>query len=128
MGGRGEPRDELGAHAVARALVCRRGIGEAVADHVLAGGERGLDDPLDVIGARREHEERLEDRRHRLGEERLAQPLGEIGAAGLARHDHVRALRAHRIGDELDMARLAGAVDAFQREEFHLCGRRPPSW
>ena len=82
-----------------------------------------------MVRARRKHEERLEDRRHRLGEDRLAQPLGEIRAARLARDDDVRRLGADRIGNEFDVRRLAGAVDALEGDELHLpAGRRPPSW
>ena len=125
MGGLGEARDELAAHALAGALIGDGGVGEAVADDEVASGERGLDDARHVVGARREHEQRLEDRRHRLGEDRLPQALGELRAAGLARHDDVRALRAHRVGDEFDVGRFAGAVDAFQRQELH---RPPRSW
>ena len=72
-----------------------------------------------MIRPRREHEQRLDDRRHRLAKDGLAQPLGEIRAARLAGDDHVHALGAYGVGDELDVARLACAVDALQRDKPH---------
>src|SRR3954465_1866283 len=71
-----ETPDQVRAHAFARALVGRSRVGESIEDDVMAGLYRRLDDLRDVVGARGEDEERLHQRRHRLAEDGLAQPLG----------------------------------------------------
>jgi hypothetical protein len=81
--------------------------------------------------ARGEDEQRFGERLHRFLEDRLAQPLREVGAARLARDDGMAAGGGrHGIGDELQVRRLARTVDAFEGDElrlrFHLTGRR--SW
>jgi hypothetical protein len=68
---------------------------------------------------------------HRLLEDRLAQVLGEIGAAGLAGDDRAPAgSGGDRVRDELQVGRLARAVDTLQGDESprraHFGGRR--SW
>src|SRR5436190_6297433 len=115
----GQLRDQLAADAVAGPLVGDGRIGEAIANDDRSRLERRADDTRDVVGAGGKHEQRFEHWRHALAENHFAKLLGEIGAAGFARDDDVRSLCAYGVGDELDVARLACAVDALQRDKPH---------
>src|SRR5467141_1011389 len=90
----GEPLDQLQGNALARALVGGGRIREAVTDHPVARAQRRLDDTGYVIGARGEQQQRLGERLHRMLQDGLAQLLGEIRAAWLARHDYMLSPRA----------------------------------
>ena len=127
MGGLGEPLDEVGGHPFARALVGRGGVAEAVTHDGSAAFERRADHAIDMIGARGEDEQGLEQRAHGLGKDRLAQAFREIGPSGLARDDDVLgAAGTHGIGDELDMGRLSRAVHTFKSDELAARAQRPP--
>ena len=95
------------AHAVAGALVGVGRVGEAVADHPAARVERRRDDAARRGRARAAKMSSVSAiGSMRLLEDRLAQLLGELGAAGLARDDR-RArpdAAATRVGDELRRA------------------------
>src|SRR5216683_3037729 len=84
------------------------------------------DDAGYMIGARGEQQQRLGERLHWMLQDRFAQLLGEIRAAWLARHDYMVSPRAERIGDELDVSRLARAVDSLQGDELAAHAHRPP--
>src|SRR5207302_8007125 len=124
----GEARDQLQGNALARALVGGGGIREAVADHPVARVQRRHDDADYMIGARGKQQQRLRERLHRLLQDRFAQLLGEIRAAWLARHDDMVSPRAERIRNELDVGRLARAVDSLQGDELAAHAHRPPRW
>src|SRR5206468_4563555 len=49
--------------------------------------------------------------------QQLTDPLAELGAAGLAGGDHLAPFAGKRLGQELGLGRLAGAVEAFERHE-----------
>ncbi len=122
----GEPLDQLQGNALARALVGGGGIREAVTDHPVARVQRRQDDASYMIGARGEQQQRLGERLHRMLQDRFAQLLGEIRAAWLARHDDMVSPRAERIRNELDVRRLARAVDSLQGDELAAHAHRPP--
>ena len=131
MRSRAQPLDELERHALACALVGVGRVEEPVAHHPASRIERGNDHPAHVVRTRREDEQRLGHGVERLLEDRPAQVLGQFGAAGLAGDDRMPAgSGGHGIRDELQVRRLARAVDAFQGNESppraHFGGRR--SW
>ena len=73
---------------------------------------------LDVLAARREHQQRLAVVGHRLVQQQLAQRFAERRAAGLAGRDHAHARAPRRAAaSQRDVRALAGAVDAFERDE-----------
>ena len=118
-------------HALARALVGERGVGEAVADHA-AGRPRAPGWMTRATWSAR------------AAKMSSVSTIGVIGSARIAwRSRSARsvppgsrvtttcgALGAHRVGDELEVRRLAGAVDAFERDELHFggVGRRAGTW
>ena len=50
-------------------------------------------------------------------EQQLADPLAELGPARLARGDDLPAVGRERLGEQLRLGRLAGAVEPFERDE-----------
>ena len=110
-------------HAVPAALVGVRRVGEAVAEHPVAPRERRPDHELEVLAPRREHQQRLAVAGHRLVQQQRAQLFAERRAAGLARGDDDAAARADARGKPGGMRALAGAVDAFERDEAAGCGK-----
>jgi len=113
----GERIDHREGDAVARALVRVRRIGETIAKHNVAAGECRLDHVDDVLAARREHQKRLGLVGHRAVQQPFADRLARRRAAGLARGDDPLAARRQRLGEEARVRALAGAVDAFERDE-----------
>ena len=85
-----------------------------------------LDHGLQVVAARREHEQRLGQRVHRRVQRQPAQLLGQRRAARFAREDDGAAGVAERLRERVDVAGLAGAVDAFEAEEQAAAHR--PLW
>jgi hypothetical protein len=131
MRSRAQALDELERHALAGALVGVGRVEEPVADHPGSRIEGGTDHLAHVVRACREDEQRLGHGVQRLLEDRPAQVLGEIGAAGLARHDRAPAGSGRDgVRDELQVRRLACAVDPLEGDEpprgAHFGGRR--SW
>ena len=128
-------RQHLRIEIAARALVGEGGVGEAIAQHHVAASQRGLDDLHDVVAPRREHQQRFGQRVHRLFEDEPAQGFGQRRAAGLARAHDRAAPRLEKRLHRVEMARLAGAIDAFERQKqavthcatFGL-GSAPPRW
>src|SRR5207302_2399287 len=75
---------------------------------------------FDELRARSGEQRGLCPRAHlRPVQEKLAQPFAERRAAGLAEPHHLVSLVTQRVGEERRLRRLAGAVDAFERDE-HL--------
>ena len=72
-----------------------------------------------MVRARREKQQRFHLGRHGAGKNRLAQPLGELGAARLARLHHVRRFRCDEVGDEFLVGGLARALKANEDHGFH---------
>ena len=108
----------LEAEAARDPLVGERRVEVAVADHVGAALERRRDHVLDELRARRGEERRLGPGRDlALGEQQLAHPLAELGPAGLARGDDLAAVGGERLGEQLGLGRLAGAVEPFEGDE-----------
>ena len=80
---------------------------------------------VQVVASRREDEQRFGQRVHRLVQHQLAQALGERRAARLARAQHRRAGGAQAPGHGVDVRRLAGTVDALERDEARRHGYLP---
>ncbi|MCY1547638.1 hypothetical protein D9M68_837070 [compost metagenome] len=112
-----ERREHSRVEAASRALVGKGGVGEAIAQHDLAARQCRLDHLRDVVAAGREHQQRFGQRVHRLFEHQGAQRLGQRRAAGFARAHHGAALRLEAGFQRVEVARLARAVDAFQRQK-----------
>src|SRR6185312_10218473 len=107
-------------------LVGERRVEVAVADHVRAALQRRRDHLLEELRPRRREQRRLGPRRHlALGQQQLAHPLTELRPARLARGDHVAALARERLGEQLRLGRLAGAVEPFERHEHLRLGYEP---
>jgi hypothetical protein len=105
-------------------LVGERRVGEAIAEHDPAAGERGPHDFSQVLGARGFVEEDLGPGVHLVVQDRRADALGDRGAAGFARDDHaISAGLAQGARHGLDQGGLAGALGAFERDESpaHEC-------
>jgi hypothetical protein len=115
-----ERRQHRGVEAAPRALVGEGGVGEAVAQDDIAARERRLDHAHDMVAPRREHQQRLGQRIHRLAEDHRAQRFGDRRAAGLARAHDLPAAGLEQRFERIDVARFSGAVDAFERQEQTL--------
>jgi hypothetical protein len=113
--------------AAPRTLVGEGRVGEAVAQHGGAGGQRRLDALAQVIAPRREHQQAFRQRVHLIAQEKLAQLFGQWRATGLAGHQHVVALGADPARKRVDVRALARAVDAFEGDEA-AAHRVPPRW
>jgi hypothetical protein len=70
-----------------------------------------------VAVPRREHQQGLGERVHRVVQHQRAQLLGQFGAAGFARADDLGAALAQPLGQCVDVRGLAGAVDALEGDE-----------
>ena len=73
----------------APALISEAGIAEAVRNHPFARVQRRFDDLLDMLQARRKHQQRLGADAHRLVQQYLAQLFAKRRAARFARDQHV---------------------------------------
>ena len=96
---------------------------------VVAARQRRLDHPLDVVAPRREHQQRLGQRVHRL-RAAPARAAARPAACRPARACRRRccAARAQALGERLDVGRLAGAVDAFEGDEAAASRRGVLRW
>src|SRR5205823_2697130 len=108
----------LAIESAPAALVGESRVAESVAQDPAASRKRRLDHLCEVLAARGEHEDRLGLRLHRDAQDELAQLLAHWRSARLARHDEIGTAGADAAREELDMRRFAGAIDAFQRDEF----------
>ena len=98
----------------AAALVGERGVHEAVEQDGLAGVQQRPELLGDELRPRGGVEQRLGarvDGERRIGDER-PDPLGQLDPAGLAQHR-----RAELAGEPRDQRRLAGAVEALDRDQ-----------
>src|SRR5262249_44937239 len=119
--GPGESIDETHIHTAAASLVGTRGVGEAIAYHPFPACQRRRDYALYVLRARGEHEQRLGDRRDGLGtalQHDLAHTLGERRTPWLTRQPVGDAPPGEPGTDQLGDGGLAGAFDAFERDEL----------
>jgi hypothetical protein len=116
-----DPAFEVAQHALvlaaAGALVRERRVGEAVAQDGVAARQRRHDHAVEVVAARGEDEQRLDDAVHLLVQQQLAQVLGERRPTRLARADDAPTACAQARGERLDVRRLAGAVDPLEGDE-----------
>ena len=83
-----------------------------------------------MLGAGREHQQRLGQRRDGLfawGEEQVAHFLGQGCAAGFPRGHEIDAVLAETPFSRGEAGRLAGAVGAFQRHETASACHPPAS-
>src|SRR5262249_52802997 len=113
--------DNAEGHVVAVPLVRPRRVGEAVANYPAARRQGRAYRAIEMIGARGIVQERLGDRRPAIGiarDQKLADALCTRSAAGLAGLDDIDATLPQPACEQLDLRRLAGALPAFQRNEF----------
>ncbi|MPL94869.1 hypothetical protein SDC9_41028 [bioreactor metagenome] len=112
--------DETAQVAAAEALIHPRGIGEAVADHDPARGERGRDGAFEMVAARGGEQQDLGLGRPAVRvalEHETADLLGAGRAAGLARQHDVMALGRQRLGQKPRLRGFPRSVDAFEGDE-----------
>jgi hypothetical protein len=107
-------------------LIRKGRVSEAIAQHAHASRQSRGDDLLDVVAPRRKDKQRLGQRIHRRMKDELAQLLGKQSSARLARDHEFAAAAAQVLRNDLQVARFAGPVDAFEGDEaprLHL-----PRW
>ena len=119
-----EGEDALGAELAAAALVGLGGVGEAVAEDDVAGGEGGEDDLGDGLGAVGEHEGEFgEGGDGAVGvlgagvEEDGADAVAEGGVAGVAEGGDGVAVGFKRGCETAKLGGFARAVQAFEGDE-----------
>ena len=121
-------------HVRAPALIGKGRIGEPVTDHPLAGGKRRSNQRVQMVAAGRKGQQRLGLRLHLLGQQQLAQPLGQRAATRFAAEHHGLALCTQPIHTGPHVRALARAVDALESNETALHeilrghGRAPGLW
>src|SRR5580700_9009586 len=84
-----------------------------------------------MIGARREHHQRLDERLPALGrafDHELADILRARRAAGLARNDRLDAMPLQFSRQQTRLCRFAGALAAFERDEPAAFRHEPLAW
>ena len=115
----------LAIEAVGKRLVASRGIVEAIAQDHLTGREGGRDDLVHQLSARRLVEQQLAGVAHRrIGgvEQQSADRFADGGAARLAQAHNLVASELKRAGKQARLRRLAGTVDALERDKAMLSG------
>ena len=111
--------DALGA--AAGALIDAGRIGEAVAEHPVAGVERRPDHALDVVGARGREKHRLAldaELLGRPGKQQSPDRFGGRRAARLAGQGYVVPGRLQPLGKPPDLGRFAGPLAALEGDEL----------
>src|SRR5262249_31167720 len=112
--------DQGERHAAAVSLVGARRIGEAVAEHVPAGGERRLDDLQEVLAAAGEDDQELDRAVHapptRI-EDHRAQSITQWRAARLMGHNVGYPQPVQPGRGTPQVRRLAAAVEALEGDE-----------
>ena len=117
------------AHPPPRSLVGVAGIRETIADHPATGGQGRAHGVIEVHGARCEHQQRLRHRTERLvipAQEQFAHALGQRRTARLARLQQRYAVPLQLRLQRTRNRALAGAFDAFQRDELRRFHFLPP--
>jgi hypothetical protein len=117
-------KDAVAAEFAAGALVGFGRVGVAVAEDDGAGGERGLNDLGDGLGAVGEHEGELSQRcdaaERCFGfrvQKNGADAVAESGAAWVAQGDDGAALRGQGFGEAPELGGLAGAIEALEGDK-----------
>ena len=120
-----EVEDALAAELAASALVGLGGVGVAVAEDDVAGGEGGEDDFGDGLGSVGEHEGEFGDGGDGADggfgagvEEDAADAVAEGGSAGLAEGDYGVAFGFEGGGEAAELGGFSGAVEAFEGNEM----------
>lgn len=110
-----------GIGALAVHLIGLGGVGEAVAEHGVAGGERGADGAGEVFGAGGEMQQHFGFGREilRAAEQDAAQEFGIGRAAGLAGFEHACAPGAQGGGEVAELGGFASALPALEGDERH---------
>ena len=123
-GPRRQPRDLVDRECPAGSLIGQGGVDIPVADHDLALVERRPDQRVDVVGAVCRVQQRLSPRRHRVLlrrriplQQQRPDPHPDPGRTGFPRHNDVAALGQQRLGEQLDLGRLAGTLPALEDDE-----------
>jgi hypothetical protein len=121
-----EAQHRVAAELSSSTLIGFGGIGEAVAQHPLAAGERRFDHLRELLGAGSEHERHLSHGIEALGarvEQHSANALANLGSAGLASGEHINAFRAQHLRQLPQLSGFAAAVEAFEGDELAAHGR-----
>jgi len=121
-----EARQELRLEPAVAALVGARRIGEAVAEHEGAALERRADLRLEMVAPRRREQKRLGEPAERLcaaGQDGVADALGALRSAGLARRDDGDAARLKAACETVDLGRFPCPLPALEGDE---AARHPP--
>ncbi len=116
----GEQLDAGQVHPSPATLVCTGSIRETITEHPLSGFQRRQDTPHNVLAPGCEDQQRLRVRVHvsvRI-EEELAKGFTYRCATRLARRYHSNAAALEPAFDRGQVRSLAGAVDAFERDEL----------
>jgi len=112
--------DDVERHAPAVALIGFRRVGETVAEHVTAGGERRLDHLDQVLTPAGEDEQQLDhavDRPPPVVEEDGAQGVAERRPSRLVGDQMGDLAPGQPFGGAAQMGRLAAAVEALEGDE-----------
>src|SRR6185295_12700986 len=112
--------DGIDADTARHALIDIGRIREAVRDHPIALGQRGLDNARHVIDASGKKQQCLGQRRPPLGftlNEQLADFFGTRRAAGLARERHAMAPPFQGRFQQTSLSGFAGALSSFETDE-----------
>ena len=113
------------------ALIDAGGIDEPVAQHPLAGRQRGLDGFRDMVGAGCGKEDGLGFRAQRLcraREQHVTHSLRTRRSAGLACGHDVDAAAPQIVCEPGDLGRLAGPLAAFEGDELSSQDRFLEAW
>jgi len=102
-------------------LVGKGRVGESVAQHHIAPGQRGFDHLDQVLAASGKHQQRLGQRVHGLVQHQLAQFFRQGCPPRLAAEHHRPARLAKQCGHALDVRGLARTVNAFKADEQTAC-------
>ena len=109
------------------ALIGFRRVGEAVAEHHAAFGERGLNDFCNVLRARGEHQSQLSQRGQAGGpsvEQNVSDFFSHGGSTRLARNHHGKVMGSQHIGELFQLRALAATIQAFHSDELSAMSMR----
>ena len=115
--------DACGGQAAPTALIGVGRIGKKVTEHPLATRECRLDDLLEMLRPRRENQQQLGIRGHRLvtwAQQQFANAFGQRCATGLAGQAYRHTLLTQTLRKVLAVGALAGAFRSFQGDEHAL--------
>src|ERR1041385_5254945 len=98
-----EQSEFLAAHPPARALIGEARVAEPIRYDPDARGKLRLDDLVDMLATRREHQQRFGFGVHRISQQYFAQPFSKWSAARLARHHASLSAHAQKLGDPCEV-------------------------